>query len=335
MSLISIGDLAHSLLLRNRGTSIKNSINTLTEELSTGKTSAPAKRLGGDYAHIADIDRKLARLSGFNVATAEAKLFGEVAQSALSNIEQNASNLGSTLSTISSYDQDIVRNQSSDQAQTELLAIAATINITAGGRSIFAGTRSDGPAIKSGEVLLTELQSVVAGLTTASDVISAVDNWFANPTGFDSVIYSGSSQSLAPVRISGSDFAEFSLRADGPVLKSVLRDTALAALATDPAHNLNSAEQSKLLVTAGNRLTNDSTSIIEVRAEIGFIQQKIESAGAQNSATATSLQIARNTLLAVDPHVTAVRLQEAQLQLESLYAVTVRTSQLSLVRFLK
>ena len=46
MILTSYGDMAHHLFLRNRSVDLKNNISTLTQELSTGKTSQLTQKTG-------------------------------------------------------------------------------------------------------------------------------------------------------------------------------------------------------------------------------------------------------------------------------------------------
>ena len=72
-----------------------------------------------------------------------------------------------------------------------------------------------------------------------------------------------------------------------------------------------------------------------LRADVGFAEARIEEAQTRNSAARVGLETARNQLLVADPYETAIRLEEAQFQLESLYSVTARTARLSLLNFLE
>nr|WP_254449254.1 flagellin [Ruegeria sp. HKCCA5491] len=64
-------------------------------------------------------------------------------------------------------------------------------------------------------------------------------------------------------------------------------------------------------------------------------QARVEQASTRNSAARTSLEYSRNELIAADPYQTVAQLQTVQFQLESLYSVTVRNANLSLVNFLR
>ncbi|WP_171097850.1 transglycosylase SLT domain-containing protein [Ruegeria sp. HKCCD7255] len=71
-----------------------------------------------------------------------------------------------------------------------------------------------------------------------------------------------------------------------------------------------------------------------VLAQLGAAEARIEQAATRNAAAMTSIEFARNQLIAADPYETATQLQTVQFQLESHYSVTVRNAGLSLVNFL-
>jgi flagellar hook-associated protein 3 FlgL len=81
-------------------------------------------------------------------------------------------------------------------------------------------------------------------------------------------------------------------------------------------------------------MLQNQDDLTSLRAQIGFAEARIDSMATRNASESVSLEYAKGTLLAADPYETATRLEEVQFQLQSLYAVTVKTSQLSLVNFL-
>ena len=72
MTTTTIGDLAQSYLLRRQNTDLKSRLNTLVEELSSGRTADIARHLSGSYSYLADVERNLSLLDGYNSATSEA-----------------------------------------------------------------------------------------------------------------------------------------------------------------------------------------------------------------------------------------------------------------------
>jgi flagellar hook-associated protein 3 FlgL len=113
-----------------------------------------------------------------------------------------------------------------------------------------------------------------------------------------------------------------------------MREAALAALATDPSRGLDDQTQRELIEASGQGLQSIEVELTGLRADLGFAEARIEESMARNASSRTSLEYARASLLEADPFETATRLDEVQFQLESLYAVTVRTSGLNLVNFL-
>ena len=63
MSMISLGDLAKTYMLRRQNTDLKTDLQRLTAELTTGQANDIGRQVGGDYAQLAGIDAALARLS--------------------------------------------------------------------------------------------------------------------------------------------------------------------------------------------------------------------------------------------------------------------------------
>lgn len=335
MNMTSIGDMAHYLMLRTRTSELKMSIDTLTQELSTGQTADVSKKLGADYSYLTDIDHNLSRLGGYGVAATEAALFAQATQLGLENMQNVTGSLGVDLLTITPTNLETVRLHTGHQARAALDTVMSSLNGAVGGRTLFSGVATDTSPMGSADTLLTALKAEVTGLTTNSQILQAIDDWFADPGGFSTVMYSGSDQPLAPIQVGSNEHVTVSLRADDPEFRDVMRNLAVAVLATDPDLALDSDAQNAMLHVAGLELTKSQTTLTSLRADLGFAEARIEEAGSRNAAARTSLEYARNELLGADPFDTAIRLQEAQFQLESLYAVTVRASRLSLLSFLK
>ncbi len=335
MALTSIGDLAQGMVLRTRMTDVKRTVQTLTEELATGRISDISGRFGGGVDALSDIDRSLKALEGYALATREAGFFAAGAQSSLAHVQDVSAALAADLVKIDETSPTSQRNLAAQQARADLGTIMAALNGRAAGRSLLAGTATDRAPLQPADTLMAELTAAAASAATASDVISAVETWFDNPAGFETVVYSGSNQALAPFRIGPDETITFDLRADNPALRMVLEGVALAALAADPAIAPDANAQATLLRKAGDKLFAAQDGLSEIRADLGFMESRVEETAARNSSSRASLEMARNGMIGADPYETASRLQEAQFQLESIYAVTARAARLSLVRFLE
>lgn len=335
MNMTSIGDMAQGLMLRTRSAALRSSMMTLTDELATGRTSDIASRLGGDYSYLAEIDHNLSRLGGYAMAAREASLFTDAAQLGLERMHGVATSLGVDILAINPTNFETARLNAGLQARAGLDTILAALNGSAGGRTLFAGVATDTSPMASTNTLMTALKNEVSGMTVTSQILQAVDDWFATGGGFKAVMYTGSDQPLAPIQVGANQHVTLSLQADDPEFRSLLQNAAVAVLAVDPDLGLDVDAQNALLHIAGEGLLNNDHDLTAMRADMGFAQARIEEASSRTGAAHTSLEYAKNELLEADPFETASRLEQVQFQLESLYAVTVRTSRLSLLRFLK
>lgn len=335
MNVTSFGDLAQTLLLRSRTTTLKNSIKTMTDELASGQVSNVSARLGGDFGYLADIDNSLIRLQSYTVAGNEAGLFLSSTQSRLELVQENVSELSDSLMSAVPTNLASVQDQLVAQASGRLETVIATLNGSIAGQSIFAGVSTDAIPLESAETLLNALRTELTGQTTAADVRAAAQAWFDDPAGFKATMYTGSDDPLEPIEVGPGERVSMTVRADDQVFRDVMMNFALTALVSDPTLALGHGVRNDIMLEAGIELLGVQDNLSSLRGAIGFTEARVEDAQVRNSAAKTSLESSRTTLLEADPFDTAIRLEDAQFRLESLYSVTVRTSQLSLVNFLR
>jgi flagellar hook-associated protein 3 FlgL len=334
MNLTSIGDLAHSLMLRRQSTSLKEQITVLTQELSTGQVSDITARTGGDFTYLSDIESNLTLLGSYRLATSEASMFAEASQEHLGRLQDLVSGFSSTLTTTQLTSQPAAREHAGREALAGLETAISTMNGTVAGRSLFAGVSTDQAPLAGADELMAELRLELNGLSTINEIRQAVDDWFADPSGFDAAMYRGSDRDLSPMQVSATENVSMSIRADNTEFRDVLKSLVLPALAMDDSLGLPEPVQAELMQAALENTLNADGKLTTLRADLGYAESRIEEAATRNAAAQTSLEIARNNILGADLYDTAVRLEEAQFQLESLYAVTARSARLSLLSHL-
>ncbi len=334
MSMISLGDLAQSFMLRRQNTDLKSDLQRLTTELSTGNAADLGRHVGGDYSPLAGIDASLSRLQGFKATTSEAALLSGAMQTVLSTVEGMASSLGPTLLAASSAASTAQVNAVGAEARQKLGTAIALFNTDISGRALFAGMATDANAVVDTETLLATLETEIAGATSASDIATRVSAWFAAATGYAATGYLGSAP-LSPTMIAPGETADLGFTAGDASIRDTLKGLALAALLDRGALAGNATGRAELARRAGESLINSQSSRTDMAARLGTAEGQIDAASARNSAEVSSLQIARNGITAVDPYETASRLEATRQQLETLYALTARISRLSLVDFLR
>lgn len=335
MSYVSIGDMAQTYMIRRQNSELKNTATRLTNELSTGQTTDVAKRFSGDFSIVSSIETSLTSLQSYKSAANEAGQFSTIMQTTLEVVQsQTTAAVSALLLTSNSANQTQIDNTASNVRQ-KFDAVVSSLNTQAGGRSIFAGAATDGPAIASANVIIAELQIVIAAETTAAGVETAVNTWFDAPGGgYETVGYLGSTTPLVPFKIGAHQEADVSIIATDTEIRDTLKGLALAALVSDGALAGDALEQALLLKNAGAALLSVGDRLTGMRANLGTVEAQIETVSTQTASEISALEIVKTELLSVDPYSAASELEAVQTQLETLYAITARMSRLSLVDFL-
>ena len=122
--------------------------------------------------------------------------------------------------------------------------------------------------------------------------------------GFDDAMYVGSTKDLSPVEVADGETVSLALRADDPALKHPLQSFAIAALVNESALGLSDTTKVELAKMTGTELLNSTEQLIDKQASIGFIEGQLERVSTRNTATETSLSIAKNNLINADPYET-------------------------------
>ncbi|WP_300033265.1 flagellin [uncultured Roseobacter sp.] len=334
MSSVSIGDLSNSFMTQRRSVALRNDLFRLTDELSSGRVADIKQVLAGNHSYLTGLERSLEVLEGYSVANSEAAFVTDAMQLALERAQDLGADLGLDLLIAGGGPIGVVAGNPSENATVQLDGMIKSINDDVAGRSLFGGIATDRTPLPEAQVLIDAVRTVITGFTTPDDILNAAQTWFDDPAGFDTVIYAGSDTALAPFVLSETERVTLDVRADNDAIKNLLMHTTLAALGGDPTIGLDVPTQSDLYLRLGEGLRSNQDELTGLRSRIGFTEERIEMISARNIAQETSLEFARNNLLAADPFETATELENVQFYLQSLYSVTARNAQLSLVNFL-
>lgn len=334
MGQFTIGDLSQSTLMRLQSTRMKTELLQLTQELSTGMVTDVGAHLRGDVGYYADVEKNLRLLDGYDLAANEANQFADATQAALERISDLlASSIESALPAAASAFQDI-RDHASTDAWNDLETVIASLNTKSVGRSLFAGVATNSQAMIPADDLLTSLKASLPPITDPASLATAVGDWFSDPAGFDAVAYLGSTTDIAPVLIGEEVTVQMSVRADDDRLKAVMEGLVLSVLATDPDYGFDVEQQTEAFNNATTKMLSGQALLTGMQADIGAAQERIETTKVRNASARISLEEARLLLVGADAFETATRLDDVQVRLESLYAVTARMSRLSLVNYI-
>jgi flagellar hook-associated protein 3 FlgL len=332
MTSVSFGDMAQTYMLKRHQNQVRLEMQRASEELTTGKVGDPGIALRGDFRGLAGIDAVLARLDGYQSLTAEAGMRATALQTAVGTISAQAESSANALLSASTSGNRSQIDIVAHQAREDLRSTVAILNGSFAGRAMFAGTQSATTPLPDADAMLTAVVASFGPIASAADIVAAVDAWFAAPTGFSAMYQGGAA--VSPLDIAPGETVDLDVRANDPVIQSTLRGQILAALLDTNLLNNDQTGRAALAMTAANSLLSSATERTGLAARIGVAEEKIDTAATRNAAERSALEIARGSLLAVDPYEAATRLEAAETQLKSIYSVTARLSRLSLVDYI-
>lgn len=335
MAMNTLGDLTSQLILRRQNVALRNDMQRLTKELTTGESADPIGHLAGDMAAFADLAHRMTVNAAYRSSAKEAATLTDGLQQALGSFQDLTSDLAATLITMSESGLPHSSQVAGGKARAVLDTAVGMLNSRIAGRSLLAGQDVTGFALAGVDLILDDLRTTVSGLSTADDVISAVDTWFDAPAGgFETVAYLGAQDPIPAFQVAENEMASLDLRADHDALRAALKQLAIATLAADPLLGFDPSTTQALYRHSATQLFEAQDGLTAVRADLGVTQARLEETGVRLAAERQTLEAARSGLLSVDPYETATRLEQVQSNLESLYAVTVRLSRLSLTEYM-
>lgn len=335
MTVSSLGDLSRSFLFQKSSYSLKSEVTRLTTELATGQVSDVRTKMNGNYSYLSDLEYSLRVNNGYEVAAAEATQYTDSMQASLGRLQETGEDLASSLINLSNSALYPVISQGADLSRGHLDAVFSALNTDVAGRKLFSGAQTDTAPLPAVDTLLNELETVIAGATSASDVFALAEAWFSNPAGFDAIIYQGATSSISEFRLTEGDTVALDIRADDDAIKALIMNIAVPAVADRASLAFGTDVISGINRLAGEQLLGNSEDIVSLQARVGTAQERIENISSRLAAEQVSLEFARSEFLEADPYDTANRLEGVRFQLESLYTVTARLSGLNLVNFIR
>jgi len=333
MPSVNYGDLAHSYLLRRQNVTTKAEMQALQTEVVTGQSRDITAKVRGDVVPLVGLDASLARLEGYQTLAREQLLTMGAMQTALNTMHDLSSNLAEFLVGGSLSVSETRVAAAAATARSNLETVVSALNTRFGDRSLFAGDATSSPALTDADTLLTAAEAEITGLSSASDIDTALTTWFDSPTGFAATIYQGGDP-LAPVTIAAGEEADMPITALDPAIKTTLKGLIMAALLDRGLLAGQTTARQQLSNHAGESLIQSNTDRAYLTGRLGAVESQVEAAASRNSAEATSLRIVRNDITTVDGYEVASKLQDTQSQLEKIYTLTARMTKLSLMDYL-
>lgn len=334
MNMISIGDLARSVMLQRHTTEARANMNALLGTLSSGVHQDLGKSVGGDFTLLASIEASLSRLSGWeaNARLLDARLTAQ--QAALQGIDATASDVTSKLLVAVSAQSVTGLTTSGASALAGFSTVVWLLNTRMGEEFVFSGQASDSPSLIAPEAILAQLTTEIAGAVTADEIVLRVEHWFSSPAGFAALAYRGGAEKTGVGLSEGTRVSSGPTALD-PGLRKTLEGMALGALLGSGALAGQHQGRSALAQFTAEKLISGQVPRTDLSAMVGIGEQSLREALVRQGAEKSGLEIARAGIVSADPYETALELREAEARLESVYTLTARLSRLTLVEYLR
>jgi flagellar hook-associated protein 3 FlgL len=333
---VASSDLTRMLALQRLGASTRRNLDVAGQEATTGQKSDLFAASSGNLTKLFSLERALERTAVYktNVETSAMRL--EITQEALGRIFAPVESLSVELLTAVGLGDMTSGMLHADEARRRFGETIATLNTRVAGQALFAGTATGQPALASSDAILAELDTLAQGAVTASDAIAAIDAYFAKPGGaFFTNGYLGSTTDLTPVEIAEGSRLQVGVRADNDAIVSALRAQALAAVVSGGAFEGDADSQKQILGAAGNAMIGAKNDVLRLRASVGVSQSAMESAKAERESERSMYDMARADILSADQAEAASRFKNLEAQLEAIYTITARLSNLRFTNYMR
>lgn len=337
-NLSSFGDMARSFNSRLSNYSAKSRLDMLTKELTSGEKSDIGKSLNGNLSRLNDINHRLTLLGTFqsNISELESRLSAQ--QDSIQAIQTTTSTLGADLLAASSLDTRESLILRATHANNDFNAFVSHLNTSTDGKFVFAGIATDRAPLASGQEIASQIASLTAGMTTVTDMVAAIDNWFAAPAGSGGFVdnaYFGTISMSTSTPISTGNSIETSIDASADAFKETMKGYALLSIAQSRPDDFSTESLRAMVASAGENIIQGNAKMTELRGHIGFQQEAADKAKTQNGAQYLTLQIKKSELVGIDPYEAAIAVKDAETNLQNLYLVTARMSSMKLSDYLK
>jgi len=334
MTALSLGDLAQSYSNRLANVRLRTQLSDLSAQMATGRRDDTAIVASGDVAPLGALERSLTVTDAYRSSAAEATTLFAGAERALAVVADATGLLGSRLAATRIGGDDAGIDALAAEARGQFASAVAGLNATVAGRSVFAGTGTDGPALTGAETMLADIAAALGAPASAAELLSGVQDWFAPGGGFDSQSYLGTAERMTGLQVAPGERLTLPATAAEPEPRAALAALAAAALLDTGMLDAQPEERRLAAAAAGEWALQATDGVTEMRARIGAEAARAEAAAGRAAAERAGLEMARADLVGIDPYETATRLEQTRSNLETLYAVTARLQSLSLVNYL-
>jgi flagellar hook-associated protein 3 FlgL len=334
MKVTGSSDLGRLAALKRGAAETRAALSKAGTEMTTGQNTSRYDATSGNVTRIFAIERALDRNEVFANTIALTVTRVDTTQNALGLMLAPLQDLSAALPSAVGMGDTQASLVHARTARGAFVDAVGALNSQSGGLSLFAGTATDGPAVAPAAAIQAQHDPQAPRAPTAADAITAINAYFGPGGGFLATGYVGSTTDLAAVDVGEGRRLAYAARADAPGVADALRAEALAAVVAGGAFAGDIGAQMELLAASGAAMLGAKEGLLDLRSTIGVTQQALEDAKATRTAEKDTLDLARNAIMTLDPTEAASVFQALETQLETIFTVTARLSELSYVKYM-
>jgi flagellar hook-associated protein 3 FlgL len=329
-------EFSRMLLLQRNTANTRTALDRAALEMSTGQKADLVKATGGNPARLYGLERMLERNTAFLNGIGLHDQRVEMMQLNMGRMSAATETLGVDLAAAVEREDFTSARAYALQARRAFEEMVSLLNGTVASESLFAGTRTDRPALRAPDAILGAIELLVDGLTP-QQAVDAIEDYFNGPgQAFIAENYTGSPDALMPADVGDSAPIIYALQAIEPEFLAMLKGLATAAMVGGgPFEAAPGPDRAVILRDAAGEMLAARDGLLELRARTGRAQEAIEAAKVQRVAERGAYDLARANLLGADPFDAASRFQALQSQLENAYLVTARLATLRFANFMR
>lgn len=354
----SVSDAGWMTGLINDAATVRQQLNTLTTQASTGLVGNTYADLGTGASVALDLNPQIADLTTWQANINQATGTMQVTQSAMSQIQSITQNLYSQLGNLNSMNPSEVDSIAA-QARDDLTEVANLLDTTDGNTYVFGGADTTNPPVPDPDQILssgfyTQIAAAVGNLSsngaaaTSSSVLAIGESNASETSPFSSYMSQAAATlqaDIPAVQVGQSQTVQVGLMASAnaavpstgsQTTGSYMRDV-LCALSTVGAMSSSQANDPNfegLVQNVSTSLQGAMSAMAEDAGVLGDTQTSLTATQTQLSATSTALSTQLSAVQDVDMAKTLSNLSLVQTQLQASYQVIAGMSGLSLAKYL-
>ncbi|MGB3407884.1 MAG: flagellin [Jannaschia sp.] len=312
---------------------IRDRIDTLTEEVGSGRTSDPGRALKSDFSGLSRLTHNLQSLDAFQSSLALAETWGQAAQTSLGRIAEASARISASLPTnLASARSDGMRGAAAI-ARGAAEDIASALQTSVGGRAVF-GNGEPGSPLSSINSLLSDIASLAAGSADFDAYVASVDAYFEPGGAYDTIQLTPVPATAVRFPVGGGETVSIDVDAGSSEIRNALKQAALIAGLENAGFDTTVASHSDVSNELQSRSSQVTSQLPVLQGVLGSAEARVALRSERNLADRQNIEMALSDMMGIDPYEAVTKLQNELSRLESLYAITARRSQLRLTDYL-